>query len=241
MKILITGAGGYLGRHMIAPFEAAGHELRLMDVKPWDSPHEVVVGSVEDLDAVTAAVAGCDAVVLGHMAPRDPDSYLAPPVSFSINVTGTANCFHAAAAAGIAKAVLISSVGAVGGHTPPMRRSDPMRPKGLYGLTKCLQETIGEYYHREHGMQVAALRPAYVIDGESMTDKYGRECKDFTVHFSDCRDIGSCALACLERDDIGFEPLFCVSTPEAREAFDMAYTCERLDWEPAHDFTWLKK
>lgn len=241
MKILITGAGGYLGRHMIEPFERAGHELRLMDVRSWDSPHEVVEGTVEDLDTVRAALEGCDAMVLAHMAPRKPDSYAAPPMSFAINVTGAANCFHAAVEHGIGKAVLISSVGAVGGHSPPMRRSDPLQPKDLYGLTKQLQETLGEYYHRQHGMAVAALRPAYVIDGASMTDKYGRRCEDFTVHFSDCRDIGSCALACLERDDLGFEAMFCLSTPEAREQFDVAYTCERLDWEPEHDFTWLKR
>ena len=156
MKILITGAGGYLGRYMLPSFERAGHELRLMDVQPIEGPHESVVGSVEDLDTVRAAVAGCDALVLAHMAPRKPDSYTAPPVSFAINVTGTANCFHAAVEAGIAKAVLISSVGAVGGHQPPMRRDAPLRPENLYGLTKALQEQVGEYYHRQHDRQVRA-------------------------------------------------------------------------------------
>jgi len=41
MKILITGAGGYLGRHMIEPFERSGHELRLMDVRTFDSGYRV--------------------------------------------------------------------------------------------------------------------------------------------------------------------------------------------------------
>ena len=48
MKILMTGAAGFLGRGMVEAL-APKHTLRLMDVVPVESPHECVVGDVCDL------------------------------------------------------------------------------------------------------------------------------------------------------------------------------------------------
>ena len=59
MKILVTGAGGFLGRGLIVPLEGK-HDLRLMDVADEDTPHEKVMGSVADR-AETGEVAGSNA------------------------------------------------------------------------------------------------------------------------------------------------------------------------------------
>ena len=97
MRTLITGAAGFLGQGLVGAFEQGETcVLRLMDVRPFASRHEVVVGSVADLACVRAAMRGVDAMVLAHMAPRSPDAYAEPPVCFDINVKGTANLFFAA-------------------------------------------------------------------------------------------------------------------------------------------------
>ena len=49
MKVLVTGAGGFLGRGLVAPF-VGRHDLRLMDVVDWQTPHEKVIGDVADLE-----------------------------------------------------------------------------------------------------------------------------------------------------------------------------------------------
>jgi len=240
MNILFTGSAGYLGRGIVVPFEKSGHTLRLMDVRPFETSHECVIGDVADLEDVRKAVRGVDAVVIAHMA-KNPDAYVIPTTAFDVNVKGTANLFFAANEAGVKKIVLISSTSATtgyrGSHMEP--HSLPPKAKGMYALTKALQEVIAEQYSREFGMSVAALRVGYVTDADELTDKYGRQISERPALLTDRRDIGEVARLCLERDDIGYEVFNVMSTPESQTECDVAHTCERLNWKPRHDFSKL--
>ena len=244
MRILITGAGGFLGQGLVVPFEeAGGYALRLMDVRPFDSRHEVVVGDVADLAAVQAAVRGMEALIIAHMAPRTPNAYEAPPACFDINVKGTANLFHAAQAEGIKRVVLVSSQGAISGHAGLQTYPHDLPPRnkgGLYGLTKALQEVIAEQYAREHGMAVAALRVGYIVDGEKNVDKYGKTIAERAPPDADRRDIGEVARLCLECPDLTYETFTVMSTAESMDLWDVRYTCQRLAWKPKYDFSWLR-
>jgi uronate dehydrogenase len=246
MKVLITGAAGYLGRGLRIPFEKHGHQLRLMDVVPVDSPHENIKGDVANLDDVRKAAAGMDAMVIAHMAPRSPDSYSEPPVCFDINVKGTANLFHAAVENKIKRVVVISSTGAVIGHGEKAWGADHPhtalpRSKGLYGLTKALQEIIAEQYSREHGMSVSALRVGYIMDQDGLKDKYGREVKEWSPLLTDRRDIGEVARLCLERPDITYHVFNVMSTDASMKDCDVQHTCDFLNWKPAYPFASLPR
>ncbi len=241
MKILITGAAGYLGRGLILPFEDRGHTLRLMDLHSFPSRHEVVAGNVSDLDTVRAAVQGVDAIVIAHMA-KNPDAYRDPTVACDVNIKGTANLLFAAQECGVKKCVLISSTGAVDGYGDEAGRSHLQRPKasnGLYSMTKACQEIIAEQFSADYGISIAALRIGYVMDGDTLRDKYGREVSQRSPLLSDRRDIGEVACLCLERDDISYEVFNVMSTPESLTEWDVAHTCQRLGWRPRYDFTWL--
>jgi len=241
MKVLVTGAGGCLGQGLVVPFEEHGYDLRLMDVVPFESPHETLVGSVADLETVRKALDGCDGMVIAHMASRQAHSYDTPEVPFDANVKGTANLFFAAVEQGIQRAVLISSTGVQHGYDKKgfLDHHKPMRSKGIYGLTKVCQEIIAEQYHREHGIKGAALRIGCVIDGDTVSDKYGRKFKDRGMSLTDRRDIGEVARLSLECPDIEWEIFYVLGTPEAREFYDIDHTCQRLGWQPKYDFTWL--
>jgi nucleoside-diphosphate-sugar epimerase len=245
MKVLITGAGGFLGRGLVIPFAEAGHQLRLMDVAAFESPHEVVVGSVADTEQVAAAMQGMDAVVIAHMAPRGEGdiNYKTPAMPFAINVTGTANCFHAAQACGIRKVVVISSTAAIHenntiGAAPS---AQPLRAKGYYGMSKAIQEVIAEQFARTANMQVACLRVGYILDGEANVDKYGRSVAERNFQDTDRRDIGSAALACFECADLTYEVFHVMSTEESLDRAAVRYTCDRLGWKPRYDFSWLRE
>ena len=238
MEVLVTGAAGFLGRGLIVPFEGK-HDLRLMDVMPFESPHETLVGSVADLETARRAAEGVDAIVIAHMASRQTGSYETPVAPFDVNVKGTANLFFAAVEHEVKRIVLISSIGVVGARQKRgefLTRDLPMQGGEMYGLTKICQEVIAEQYHRAHGIAVAALRPAYITDADTMDDKYGRHKETVNWQFIDRRDIGEAARLALELDDLGFEVFYVLGPPEALEMADVAYTRERLGWRPKYDF-----
>ncbi|MFW6155139.1 MAG: NAD-dependent epimerase/dehydratase family protein [Planctomycetota bacterium] len=237
MNVLVTGSAGFLGQGLVLPFRDHNHTLRLMDVRDHDAPDEVLVGDVGSQEDCRRAVAGMDAVVVAHMAPREPDAYATPEVCFDVNVKGTANLFFAAQEAGITRMVVISSTGAIcdaGG--PPWPRDLPLKSKGLYGLNKVCQEMIAEHFSRQFDMQVAVLRIGYVVDGDAMVDKYGRKISERAPADTDRRDIGEVARLALMSDTLTYDVFHVMSTREAMDEWDVRYTCDRLGWQPRYDF-----
>lgn len=113
MKILVTGASGFLGSHIADALSAAGHEVALFDLKPspWLRPDQtMLIGSVLDSDAVRAAVAGRDAVY--HLAAvADIEEALGSPrKTVEVNVIGTVNMLEAARETKAGRFVFASSI-----------------------------------------------------------------------------------------------------------------------------------
>jgi dihydroflavonol-4-reductase len=119
MRVLVTGATGFIGGHLLRRLAGTPHDLRCLVRDPDGRAArtvacrgaELVAGDVTDLDSVRRAVAGCDAVV--HLAniysfwERDPRVYDA------VNVAGTAHVMEAALAAGVSRVVHLSTVEAL--------------------------------------------------------------------------------------------------------------------------------
>lgn len=239
MKLLITGGSGFLGAGLVGALQSR-HELRLLDVVKRDTPHELIVGDVGDLEVCRRAVAGRDALVIAHMAPNRPEVYGTPPIPFDTNVKGTANLFAAAVEKGIRRVVLISSIGVVARqhHAGEFLRTDmPPQPTTIYDLSKTCQEVIAEFYHRVHGIAVAMLRPAYITDADTLRDKYGTHRATVNWQFIDRRDIGDAVDCALRLADLGCEPFWVLGYPDCVHHADMEQTYRRLGWKPAHDFT----
>jgi nucleoside-diphosphate-sugar epimerase len=241
MRVLITGAAGFLGRALAAVL-AEENETRLFDIAaPSDaSGSEWMTGDVSDPAAVATACAGMDAVVISHMATNRPEIYGDPRVPFDVNVKGTAFLFASAVAAGVKRVVLISSCAAVSADFRAgkyVSRDLPPTPVGLYSLTKAEQELIAHYYYRNHQMPVAVLRPASIMDEDTLLDKYGNKKPAANWHFVDPRDIAHVAAAALKVPDLGYEIFYMFGPAEAQAHADVAYTTTRLGWKPRHDFS----
>jgi nucleoside-diphosphate-sugar epimerase len=239
VKLLVTGAAGYLGQGLVIPFRGTC-DLRLMDVVDFATPHEKVVASVADLDAVLRATEAVDGVVIAHMASRQAGSYDTPVAPYDANVKGTANLFHAAVHHGIRRVALVSSIGVVQYHQQHgeyLTADLPLRGEGIYSHTKICQEVLARQYHWEHGIGVAVIRPAYITDMDTCRDKYGVEARECNWQFVDRRDIGEIARRALSLPDLGFEVFWALSTPMAGKHVDMEYTYRRLGWRPAYDFS----
>lgn len=236
MKILVTGGGGFLARGMMDNLTKGGHTLRLMDRSTFETPHELVIGDVANIEDLRKAMDGVDAILISHMAPRSPDAYETPDLCFQINVTGTANIFEAAREAGISNIAVISSTGRPPEDPEAWTGVIPMEGQGLYGLTKECQEIIAQHYVREHGMQVALLRAGYIVNADEMKDKYGRPVGERNVMDVDRRDIGEVARLCFEQSPDGLRVFTVMSTPESLKRWNVQHTVDALNWTPRYDF-----
>lgn len=239
MKILITGGGGFLAQGMIEPIVAAGHQLRLIDVKDFvQPPHECVVADVQDYDSMRECVSGVDGVIINHMAPRKPNSYLRPDTCFGINVGGTANVLQACVEEGVKRVVIISTTSL----KPPADYREWVKTipvntsSGLYGMTKACQETLGEQFSRNHGLAISILRLGYIVNAEAMQDKYGRKVGERAPLDCDRRDVGEVARLALEREDAKLDVFPVMSTQEAQKEWGTQHTMDRLGWTPRYDF-----
>jgi dihydroflavonol-4-reductase len=122
MKVLVTGATGFVGSAVMPKLIAAGHSLRCL-ARPSSNADRIAAyswercpGDVRDADSVSRAIEGCDAVV--HMACLSAWDQIDSPLMDEVVEGGTRNILQAAAVRG-AKVVYVSSVLAVNGSDEP--------------------------------------------------------------------------------------------------------------------------
>jgi UDP-glucose 4-epimerase len=159
MKILVTGAAGFLGGHVARHLAATGHNVRGFDQEANpDTAYESVIGDLLDTESVTSAAEGVDAIChLGAIG----DVYLAaeqPQLAAAVNVTGSANVAIAAAESG-AKVVYASTWEVYGEpQYQPIDEDHPVNPDHPYNITKLAGEQLLLAADRLHGVPVTALR-----------------------------------------------------------------------------------
>lgn len=159
--ILITGAAGGVGTLMRPRLAQPGRTLRLLDLAPLDPAagpgEEAVQASVTDLDAMTRACAGADALIhLGGISLEAPWERI-----LDVNINGTYTVFEAARRAGVPRVIFASSNHTVGFHTPdeyPLPEAIVPFPDTYYGVSKVAGEAIGALYAKRYGLDVISIR-----------------------------------------------------------------------------------
>ena len=207
MRVLITGAGGNLGRALVPLLSQQGHTPRLMDFRPLDDTrHEFVQADVRDPDGVRRAVEGVDAIVHAAALHGIHQGKWAARDFWEVNATGTFHVFEAARAVGIKQVVLCSTMGVYGESARP--REDawnvvtedlPCLPGDVYGLSKHLCEEMARTYGRRWGVTTVALRLGMFVP-EPNLERYG-----FRLLYGgvDDRDVAQAALRALSHQPPG--------------------------------------
>jgi UDP-glucose 4-epimerase len=168
-SILVTGATGFVGRHVVAGLGGCKvtAAVRSAEVALPAGVRPLVVGPIDPRTDWRAALAGIDAVVhlagvahrSGRFQAENADFY------FEVNAHGTLRLAEAAAAAGVRDFVFASSIAVNGNATDrraPFRESDAPAPVGSYGESKAAAEHgLAEIAGRT-GMAVTAFRPPLV-------------------------------------------------------------------------------
>lgn len=161
-RILITGAAGGLGRLLRAGLRGYAPALRLSDIADLGDAapgEELAPCDLADAAAVDRLVADVDYIVhLGGVSVEDRFENI-----LQANIRGTYNVFDAARRLGRPRILYASSNHAIGFH-PRGARLDagaPLRPDGLYGVSKCFGEALASCYHDKFGVESVCVRIGY--------------------------------------------------------------------------------
>jgi UDP-glucose 4-epimerase len=173
-RALVTGAGGFIGSHLVERLVHDGWEVRALvrytsrgtagwlDAAPPEirSAVEIVHGNVEDPGGMLAAVHG--AAVVFHLAALIgiPYSYVAPEQYVATNVTGTLNVLEAARAHRTDRVVCVSTSEVYGtARYTPIDEDHPLQAQSPYSATKIGAEKLAQSYALSFGMPVCVVRP----------------------------------------------------------------------------------
>src|SRR5262245_27621034 len=173
-RILVTGAGGFIGSHLTEALVRAGASVRGMvryngrgelgqiGSLPADVRDvvEVVLGDIRDRSGVRKAVEGCDMVF--HLAALIgiPYSYAAPQSYVETNITGTLNVLEACRDCGIERLVQTSTSEVYGtAQYTPIDERHPLHAQSPYAATKIGSDQLAYSYFAAFGTPVVIVRP----------------------------------------------------------------------------------
>lgn len=176
MRVLVTGAAGLVGRWVVRELMRHNYEVKALDRRSLVDESrldgvEMVYADVADMLSVMSAASNCDAII--HTAAYPSAYNVQHDEIMRVNVIGTQNVLEAAMAHNMKKAIITSSVGALGFSFPkhpckpdylPVDIHHPCRPQDIYGLTKLMNEESAQAASRLSGLTTIAIRPPYVTN-----------------------------------------------------------------------------
>ncbi|MFV0624697.1 NAD-dependent 4,6-dehydratase LegB [Sphingomonas sp. ac-8] len=173
-KVLVTGADGFIGSHLVEYLVEQGHDVRAFvyynSFNSWGwldqssanvrKSIDVFSGDIRDPHGVRQAMCGCDVVL--HLAAliAIPYSYHSPDTYVDTNVKGTLNVVQAARELGIERVVHTSTSEVYGtARFVPITEAHPLQGQSPYSASKIGADQMALSFHSSFETPVAVIRP----------------------------------------------------------------------------------
>jgi len=174
-KVLVTGAGGFIGSHLVEELVKQGEEVRafvrynsrdergLLEDLPGEIQNqiEIIPGDLKDPDGVKKAVKGCTKIFhLGALI-AIPYSYVHPFDFVQTNIIGTAHLLNACLETNRLEKIIHTSTSEVYGTAQyiPIDEKHPLQAQSPYAASKIGADKLVESYTLSFGLPIATLRP----------------------------------------------------------------------------------
>jgi GDP-4-dehydro-6-deoxy-D-mannose reductase len=198
MRALITGAAGFVGRHL-ANYLVENGDWELYGVQSEPGPSvpraRMTAGDLLDEGLSSQVIHGCQPDVIFHLAAQaDVATALASPARTLVNnAVAQINVLEACRAADLNPVILVvSSAEVYGAAAPadmPLTEQQPFRPTNPYAVSKITQDMLGLQYHLSYGMRIIRVRPFnHIGPGQSdrfVVSSFGRQIAEFEAGLAD--------------------------------------------------------
>jgi NAD dependent epimerase/dehydratase len=173
-RVLVTGAGGFIGGHLAAALVREGAQVRALcrynsrndhGALEWHDREvvremEVVLGDLRDLESVSGAAEGTEVIMHLGAQIAIPYSYVNARDFFETNVLGSLNVAQAALAHGVERVIHTSTSEVYGtAQTRPISEEHPLAAQSPYSASKIGADKLMESFHRSHGLPATIIRP----------------------------------------------------------------------------------
>lgn len=172
MNVLVTGADGFIGSHLVQQLLAKGYNVRalaqynsfnywgwLEDI-PQNENLQIVTGDIRDPNLCREIAQGCN--IIFHLAAliAIPYSYVAPDSYVDTNIRGTLNILQAARDTKVDR-IIVTSTSEVYGTAQyvPIDEKHPKQPQSPYSATKIAADAIAASFHNAFDLPVVIARP----------------------------------------------------------------------------------
>jgi len=228
MRIAITGGSGELGRTLIPYLFEQGHTTVSIDrASPPAGPPsahrpEFLVADTRDFGQFVASIRGCDALI--HLAAHRSPLNVIDHVVYTDNTVSSYNALSAAAALGIQRVCLASSINAIGGAFSRVPRYDyfpiderhPTYAEDAYSLSKwVLEQQADAFARRFEGMRIASLRFHALVEQREvavgMVQRFGAMVSRHLWAYTSLKSASAACLLALTADFSGHEAFYIVA------------------------------